>query len=194
MEEAPKAKPWLPDTTLECPVGRSVQEWIESSMSWCGREFGKDVLRRDIVRPADFLRPPAGAAAAEPIAALVSRVCALMQVSPAEIRVNLFDGSTARNKAGTRGSGRKYAVGHFRMHDGQPVIDLDQSESADLAYLTAIIAHELCHVRLHGEGRVTADRPDSERLTDLLTVYFGLGIFTANAALRYTRDNDVVRD
>ncbi|MGD0602948.1 MAG: hypothetical protein ABSA53_05015 [Streptosporangiaceae bacterium] len=189
MEEAPKAKPWWPDTTLECPVSRSEQEWIEASMSWCGREFGQDVLRRDIVRPTDFLRPPPGTAAPEPIAALVSRVCALMQVSLAEIKVNLFDASAARNKAGTRGSGRKYAVGHFRMLDGQPVIDLDQSESADRAHLTAIIAHELGHVRLHGEGRITADRPDSERLTDLLTVYFGLGIFTANAALRYTRDN-----
>ncbi len=87
---------------------------------------------------------------------------------------NLFDGPAARKKTGTRGSGTEHAVGHFRMQDGQPVIDLDRSEAADPTCLTAIVAHELGHVRLLGEGRITtADRPDHERLTDLLTVSSG---------------------
>ncbi len=34
-------------------------------------------------------------------------------------------------------------------------------------------------------GRISADRKDHERLTDLLTVYFGFGVFTTNAALRF---------
>jgi hypothetical protein len=189
MDEAPKAKPWRPDATPECPVGRSEQEWIEASMSWCSREFGTEVLQRGIVRPAELVGSLPYSGEPGQIDALVSRVCLVMQVSSAEITVNLFDASAARDKAGTRGAPSKYAVGHFRMRDGRPVIDIDQSESADPAFLTAIIAHELCHVRLQGEGRIPADRPDSERLTDLLTIYFGLGIFSANAALRYTRDN-----
>jgi hypothetical protein len=44
------------------------------------------------------------------------------------------------------------------------------------------IAHELGHVRLLGEGRVHGGFEDHEPLTDLLTVFFGLGIFTANSA------------
>jgi hypothetical protein len=54
--------------------------------------------------------------------------------------------------------------------------------------LVAIIAHELCHVRLLGENRITAARKDHERLTDLLTIYLGFGIFTTNAALSFSED------
>lgn len=71
------------------------------------------------------------------------------------------------------------------MEGGVAVIGLDRSESADPSYLTAIIAHELGHVRLLAERRISAGRRDHERLTDLLTVYFGFGIFSANAALDY---------
>ena len=51
--------------------------------------------------------------------------------------------------------------------------------------LVATIAHELGHVRLLDEGRISADQRDHEPLTDLLTVYFGLGVFTANAAFDF---------
>jgi hypothetical protein len=52
----------------------------------------------------------------------------------------------------------------------------------------ATLAHELGHVLLLGDGRITAEREDHEPLTDLLTVFFGVGIFAANAALEYTRE------
>jgi hypothetical protein len=46
----------------------------------------------------------------------------------------------------------------------------------------ATIAHELGQALPHD-----VDRPDLEPLTDLLTVYFGLGSFGANATLEYDR-------
>ena len=54
--------------------------------------------------------------------------------------------------------------------------------------LIATIAHELAHERLRGEGRIACDRPDYEPLTDLLTVYLGLGIFTANSAFEFSQN------
>jgi hypothetical protein len=50
--------------------------------------------------------------------------------------------------------------------------------------LVATVAHELGHVRLLGEGRVHGGYEDHEPMTDLLTVFFGLGVFTANSAFR----------
>lgn len=40
---------------------------------------------------------------------------------------------------------------------------------------------------LPGDVRTSRDRQDHEPLTDLWTVYFGLGIFAANAAFEYGR-------
>lgn len=59
------------------------------------------------------------------------------------------------------------------------------TEASDAAYLIAVIAHELRHLRLLGEGRISAGRKDRERFTDLLTAYFGFGVFTTNTALRF---------
>lgn len=173
-----------PGGASQCPVDTGAQLWIESSILWCAGEFGKEIVLRDITRPARFL-PRLYSATAEQITALVDRVSALMLVHPASIRLDLFDGSAGKKKAAISGSRRM--VGHFRMEDGQAVIALDRAESADPAHLTAIIAHELCHVRLLAENRIDTSRPDNERLTDLLTVYFGFGIFSANAAFSYAK-------
>ena len=50
--------------------------------------------------------------------------------------------------------------------------------------MVATLAHELGHVHLRGDKRLTGNEPDHEPLTDLLTVFLGLGIFTANAVLQ----------
>jgi hypothetical protein len=179
------AKPWLAVTTSECPVPVATEVWTQKSLGFLRREFGTDVVRRDVIAPsADFLSG-AYTATPEQVEALVAHVCRLMSVDPAVIRVELFDVSERRKKADQTGA--KYTVGHFRMENGQAVVALDISEAADRPYLTAIIAHELGHVRLSGEGRYSSKRSDHERLTDLLTVYFGFGVLTANAAMRFAR-------
>jgi hypothetical protein len=50
------------------------------------------------------------------------------------------------------------------------------------------VAHELARVRLLGEQRINTDCGDQEQLTDLATVFFGLGIFTADAAFDYSQN------
>jgi hypothetical protein len=171
-------RPWLPSAASECPVELDKQRWIESSLRWFTDEFGTAVLSRDIAAPdADFLTCKPGAHAE--IRQLVDRLCALMLVDPESIVLELFDGDDS--KKGSR------AVGHFLMRDGRAVIALDRGESSDPSVLTAIAVHELCHVRLLGEGRIGRDRQDGERLTDLLSVYFGFGIFSTNAAMRFAR-------
>jgi hypothetical protein len=186
-EDKQQAKPWLPDTKVRCPVSPAAQEWIESSLCWCAGEFGRETLVRDVVLPAAGFLPAAYTATTQQIEAIVTRSCTLLSVDPEALRVDLFDGSAEKRAARARGPGKARTVGHFHMEDGVAVIALDRSESADPRYLTAIIAHELGHVRLLGERRISAGRRDHERLTDLLTVYFGFGIFSANAALDYAK-------
>ena len=123
------------------------------------------------------------AASAEQIGAVVDFACARMAVDRTALSLELFDGSAEQLKA--RRSGQKRTVGHFLMEDGRPVIAIDLAESADPTYVMAIVAHELCHVRLLGQDRIKRTRAEKERLTDLLTVYFGFGALAANGAFRY---------
>ncbi len=50
--------------------------------------------------------------------------------------------------------------------------------------VVATFAHELCHYQLLGGKRVGRDEPDHEPLTDLAVIFFGFGIFAANASFR----------
>jgi hypothetical protein len=181
-ENRPNTRPWSQSTNTDCPVGLAEQAWIEASIHWFIGQFGKDMVLRDVALPTSGFFPAAYSGTPEQIETLVYRICGLMSVDPSQqLTVNLFDGSH-ENNAATRS---RYAVGHYREDNGRAVIGLDLSETSDPAFLTAIIAHELCHVRLLGENRITAARKDHERLTDLLTIYLGFGVFTTNAALTF---------
>lgn len=181
-----RPKPWLPATTSDCPVDAKTQEWVESSIRWFMGQFGTAVVYRDPVLPtAGFLSGAGYSATAGQTEELVAHLCELMEVDPGSFTLELYDGSAEEEKITP--SGKKHAVGHFRMTDGRLLISLDQRETSDPKHLAAIAVHELCHLRLLGEGRIRGGRDDGERLTDLLTVYFGFGIFTTNAAMRFAR-------
>jgi hypothetical protein len=51
------------------------------------------------------------------------------------------------------------------------------------ASLIATLAHEIGHEVLLGGGVLTADVPDHEQITDLLTVFLGAGVFNANTTI-----------
>lgn len=165
----------------ECPVGFGSQAWIEASLSWFAGQFGESTALGQVAIPSAPLIPSPYSATPEQIDQLVGRVCAMMSVDASTITVELFGGDTARPERGRR------AVGHYYQRNGQSIIGLDVREASDPAKLIAIIAHELGHVRLLGEGRITWARGDDERLTDLVTVYLGFGVFTTNAALSFEK-------
>jgi len=52
--------------------------------------------------------------------------------------------------------------------------------------MVAVMSHELAHVLLLGGGKISRDHERMEPLTDLMTVFSGFGIFTANAAFVHT--------
>jgi hypothetical protein len=52
--------------------------------------------------------------------------------------------------------------------------------------LVGILAHELAHQRLLGEGRIDPSRFDNELLTDLTAIFHGFGVFLANNPRRST--------
>ena len=155
--------------TSPCPVNAREQKWIEESLARLRTAFGEP--RAVITDLADD--------------DVVGRLCQLMDVDPKTITVELYGDSTEDDLARAAGLTvrSRGAAGHYRRENGRPVIAIDRTLTS--TRLVATVAHELGHVRL--DGRYDGD--DHEPLTDLLTVHFGLGVFSANACFDFSQDH-----
>jgi hypothetical protein len=127
-------------------------------MLWFITQFGKGPLERPVVLPTHDFFPPPFSGSDEDVRAAVRLVAGYMGADAAAITTTCTS-----------------------------VLTIDRSSGADPAALLAVIARDLSRARLTGEHKVTAERRDQEPLTDLLTVYLGMGIFTANAAFDFSR-------
>jgi hypothetical protein len=175
----------------KCPVGPQEQVWMEGSMAWLAAEFGREVLNRDPVLPnAEFFPGPYTGSDAD-IRTLVAQICGYLDVAPNRLTIEIEpdDGEGVMVAELRLAHESRSAAGHYRRENGHPVIAIDQRQATRPTSLVATIAHELGHVRLLDEQRITIDRSDHEPLTDLLTVYFGLGIFTANSAFNFNQNS-----
>ncbi|HEV7646778.1 MAG TPA: hypothetical protein VGP26_01330 [Actinophytocola sp.] len=172
-----------------CPVRPREQRWVEASMRTFRRELGPGPLGRPVVLPTPEFFPDSRTGTDADIDTFFRRVCRYAEVDPSAITVETFGGNEEAELA--RATGLTYesrsAAGDYRRAGGRPVIGVDRAAVDHPARLVATIAHELAHHRLHERG-LGEDRADHEPLADLLTVYLGLGVFTANAAFEYRTD------
>ncbi|GAB3137703.1 hypothetical protein GCM10027290_03890 [Micromonospora sonneratiae] len=179
----------------ECPVRQVEQDWIESSLDWLLAEFGSARLRGSVVLPTDDFFPGVYRGSHEDIGSVLGLLCAHMDIEPVRVVVEHYADDVDPELAmhvpiASRSSG---AAGHHRVRDGRSIIAIRDDQATSPMALVATIAHELGHVLLLGDGRISADREDHEPLTDLLTVFFGLGIFGANAAFDFEQDTSRYR-
>lgn len=175
-------------STTKCPVEAEDKLWLEESMEWLLEEFGSDTFRQvTVVLPTDQFFPDSYSADEDDARALVDRVCEYMSVKPDLIELEFFDDESrqARRDLVYAEGSSEGASGHYQKRRDKFVVSLESSQLTDPMSLVGTIAHELGHVRLLGEGRVHGGFEDHEPLTDLLTVFFGLGIFTANSAFSF---------
>jgi len=79
--------------------------------------------------------------------------------------------------------GEKYSSGIYHGSDENGIfhIGLETKALADPLKVIGVLAHELSHLKLLGEKRI---QKNNEHLTDLTTVFFGLGVINANLAFR----------
>jgi hypothetical protein len=90
---------------------------------------------------------------------------------------------------------RHPSEGPAGLHYGEteterPLVAISQSALKDTLQAVAILAHELGHVILLGGHHLRRDEQDMEPMTDLVTVYLGLGVLTANASHRFLQFQD----
>ena len=168
------------------PVAHDEQAWLDESFAWLVDQFGEDVARRPIVEPTRAHFPVAGFGGEAGVRAVLDLVAARMAVPAGSVELDYV----AAHPDGRRRWQHAYRgpAGHYHEEAGRAVVTVYGDQTATPTTLVATLAHELGHVRLLGERRIAEDRRDGEPLTDLLTVVFGYGIFTANAAFDFIAD------
>jgi hypothetical protein len=116
---------------------------------------------------------------------ILDRVCGYMRLDPTTIRMSLYDESDP-NAGNPIFSGQRQqgTAGLYQPEGRYYRIWIEVSNLHDPLALIATMTHELGHIHLLGHGRIQSDADDHEPLTDLLTVFLGLGVFTANSVIR----------
>jgi hypothetical protein len=170
----------------QCPVRPVEQTWIERELDWLVAQFGASRLHGSVVLPNDDYFPGAYRGTRDDVAAVLRRICEHMNVDPARVLLVFDEHDDPALSAHVALTSHSTApAGHHSVRDGRSVVGIRDDLAAKPAALVATIAHELGHVLLLADERISSDREDHEPLTDLLTVFFGLGIFAANAAFEY---------
>ena len=166
-----------------CPVEPELKLWIERQMAWLTDRFGWDyLLARPIILPDDEFFPDLYEPTEQGVRTMLVRLCGYMGVDPAFVDLDLYSNRSAPEVE----SRQPEAAGLYESFEGRHAVSVEERQILDPANLTATLTHELGHVILLSQGYLHGDEPDHEPLTDLFTVFQGLGALTANAFLRDT--------
>jgi hypothetical protein len=174
-----------------CHVTPAQKAWVEERFLWLRSQFGPAPIRRPPLNPTSDLLPRQWDGSPEAGADLLTRLCEFMLLDSARLHLEYYSQSETHDllPAFAGETHRTGPAGLFlhREDSQRLVIALEESGLNQPANLAATICHELGHVHLLADGRIPPDAADSEPLTDLLTVFFGAGIFTANSVFQFTQ-------
>jgi hypothetical protein len=171
------------------PVSDEQKQWIDKSflrLAILLKTAGQPKNAIMLPTPEHFPDPYDGSE--EALQKMFRRVASRMDVNADEIEVMLFvshDRITRKLVPFYSGSSSG-AAGLYHHDPNAPAqISVDEGLLKDPAGLVAVLAHELGHIILLRPGLISREEPDMEPLTDLLTVFLGFGVFTANAAFQF---------
>lgn len=173
---------WL-SSNPKCPVEPETKAWIETRFAWLTEQFGMERLSSGtIVLPTAEFFPREYTGAEEDVADLMERVAHSMDVDSTKLRLNFYEDDSPQFEGMTNFR----TAGLYSESDAHFDIWLEVNGLENPAGVVATLAHEIGHVILLGQKRIAPDTEDHENLTDLLTVFLGLGIFTANNVIHET--------
>lgn len=173
-------------------VDEEGRAWLEQSLLRFIQMFGREYFlsRRTILPKPEFF-PDRFAPTEEALGKLIARVCGYMDVDFNRIDFHVFsehEGDAIKEHFSSWEGKSSGAAGKYFGKDGESEkfhIGIEKEKLREPMGLVATIAHELGHVVLLGGGKISRDDKDHEQLTDLVTVFLGMGIFTANAAFQF---------
>lgn len=181
--------------TAKCPVGDIEREWVETSLQRFVELFGEDTLRAvRVVLPTKEFFPDEWHSPKDCAEKLLVRVCAYMGVARERIELETVceEPDELRKLLPHYRESSSGAAGLYVRGEAEDKITIagKLADSVNITALIATLAHELGHVLLLADSRIARDAPDMEPLTDLVAIFFGFGVFTANSAINFSQYSD----
>ena len=174
--------------TPKCPVDEKTKSWVDGSFQWLLDEFGADAFQNaEIVRPDNEEFPERIFADERTIQAFLKAVCGFMDVDQKTVALQIFTDQGRENfhPLATPETVGSKACGLYYWYAGKHQIAIDQALLRSPASLVATIAHELAHAKLRSDLIPADEKDEEELLTDLTSIFFGMGIFTANSVFSF---------
>lgn len=175
----------------KCVIDRDQKIAIDQAMAWLMDRLGVSIiLDGQVTTPSREYFPNVFTRRIADLSDLFDRVCVYMRLDPDAIGVRFVDAEKALQNVGgdawvhNEGS---TAAGTYETFEQKQIITIMVGSEMDQTSVIATMAHELAHVHLIGGKHVDTYVDDHEPVTDLATVFFGLGIFNANSVCKYNQ-------
>ncbi|QDU96371.1 hypothetical protein [Lignipirellula cremea] len=163
-----------------CPINKEEQAWIEQGFSQFLEVFGPDRLYSGpVILPTTEFFPERYDGTEQETLEIAHRLAKLLDLEPEKLRLHYFDESDSR-LFDEESDGRLERNG---KPQGPMELWLEVKTLNDPLIVVACLAHEIAHALLLRHQRFLDQAEELEKQADLLTVFLGLGIFTANAAM-----------
>lgn len=178
------------------PLDYETRKFFEHNLLWLIQEFPEPKIEdRKILLPTDEDFPIKWNNSKENVNDAFTIICENMQVDSSEIEITFFDNADKEINMGSSvifmesdpEDPEHAGVFHHEKVNGKYQISIDRALLKQPDALIATLAHELAHVKLLVEKQLEVN---DELLTDFTTVFFGCGIFCANAAFQYFQEVD----
>jgi hypothetical protein len=178
----------MTDVELIPPEGE--REWVLDALrglvQTCGHEH---LVSTPVVLPQARCFPDPWHPDARGVRRLALRILRYAALDELDVEVEMFDdggAAAAEPNALVRTEAHEGAAAWFAgIVDHTCRFGANVSLLDDPSGVTAALAHETAHAFRHVQALVVEDRDLEECLTDLSTIYLGLGVLTANASLRH---------
>ncbi len=168
---------WLKPT---CPIDLREKVWTEQRLGWLVEQFGLErMLQAEMILPTDRYFPEPFVGTQNDARVVLDRVCGYMQVDSTRIVLKFYPDEDRPDASGLYVPGQR------------ATIPIAESQLEDQERLIATLAHEVALDLLLGDGLLTGQEEDHERVTDLLTAFLGIGLFASNTAVKQKASNSL---
>jgi hypothetical protein len=184
----------------QLPVSEEERLWVDQGFPRLEKLLGRRrMLDAPVILPTAEHFPDHYDKTPAALEKLLKRVCGYMEVDRKTVELDIFPDEAQELQEmlpAWRGQSAGNAGAYFHPQPERGgaakgmLIAIRATQLEDPLSLVATVAHELGHVILLGGGLLDHKTPDHEPMTDLLTVFLGLGIFTANSSERFKQFQD----